>query len=142
MRPIFRLPLAALLIPCLSIFALPRQASAHPMGNFTITRYSAITVGADSVERLYADDMVAIPAFQELGTIQCARSRVRPATRLGKADPRFPPPPPKPPPRCLQLRAGMTRRKYSERQADLRAGRQRLLALLGTGAGRRADRPD
>src|SRR5881628_428 len=70
MRPLFRAALAALIVAALALVAMPRQASAHPMGNFTINQYSALTVGADRVEVLYVVDMAEIPAFQELGTIR------------------------------------------------------------------------
>lgn len=59
-----------LLIACLLPAALPRQASAHPMGNFTINHYSALTVGSDRVDILYVIDMAEIPAYQELQNIR------------------------------------------------------------------------
>lgn len=39
-------------------------ASAHPLGNFTISRYSAITLHNTSVDVDYIIDMAEIPAFQ------------------------------------------------------------------------------
>src|SRR5271165_480768 len=39
---------------------------AHPMGNFSISHYSAITVQGDSVDVLYLIDMAEIPTFQEM----------------------------------------------------------------------------
>lgn len=65
-----RLTLAALLVTCLAFFAAPRPASAHPLGNFTINQYSALTVGQDKIDILYVVDFAEIPAFQELGTIR------------------------------------------------------------------------
>src|SRR5947209_140090 len=48
----------------------PREASAHPMGNFSINQYSALTVGNDKVELRYIIDMAEIPTFQELSKIR------------------------------------------------------------------------
>src|SRR4051812_19452946 len=66
--------LRLLLLPALLIGALlalvPRPAGAHPMGNFTVNHYSALTVGADQVQILYVLDMAEIPTYQELGTIR------------------------------------------------------------------------
>ena len=65
-----RLLLLALLVGGLLLTLTPRQASAHPMGNFTINQYSALTVGADQVAVLYVLDLAEIPTYQELGTIR------------------------------------------------------------------------
>ena len=43
----------------------PLVASAHPLGNFTINRYSKLTVGAQRLELLYVLDMAEIPAHAE-----------------------------------------------------------------------------
>lgn len=74
MKPIFRIALASLLVTCMALFMLPRPASAHPMGNFTINQYSAITVGSDKVEIFYVVDMAEIPTFTELGAIRADHS--------------------------------------------------------------------
>jgi ABC-type nickel/cobalt efflux system permease component RcnA len=39
-------------------------ASAHPLGNFTISHYSELTFGDDRVTLAYAVDMAEIPTFQ------------------------------------------------------------------------------
>lgn len=52
------------------ITAPPRSASAHPMGNFTINHYSALTIGEDRVDIHFVLDMAEIPAYQELGAIR------------------------------------------------------------------------
>jgi ABC-type nickel/cobalt efflux system permease component RcnA len=44
------------------------------MGNFSINRYSALTVGNGKVQILYIVDMAEIPTFQELATIRVDRS--------------------------------------------------------------------
>ena len=40
--------------------------AAHPLGNFSISQYSALRVGADSVAIRYIVDMAEIPTFQEI----------------------------------------------------------------------------
>ncbi len=70
----FRLVLLAVLGAGLLLVAAPRSASAHPMGNFTINRYSALTVGQGRVDLLYVVDMAEIPTYQELGTIRADHS--------------------------------------------------------------------
>ncbi len=74
MKLFIRVTLVSLLLTGLAFFVAPRQASAHPMGNFTINQYSALTVGLDRVDVLYVVDMAEIPAFQELGTIRADHS--------------------------------------------------------------------
>ncbi len=41
-------------------------APAHPLGNFSISQYTAIRVGRDAVELRYLVDMAEIPTFQEI----------------------------------------------------------------------------
>ena len=48
----------------------PRGAGAHPLGNFTINHYTALTVRAGAVDVRYILDMAEIPAYQELQTIR------------------------------------------------------------------------
>ena len=58
------------LLLAVAAFALaPRPASAHPMGNFTINHYSALTVTSSRVDLRYVLDMAEIPTFAELQTI-------------------------------------------------------------------------
>jgi len=38
---------------------------SHPMGNFSISHYSLLTFGPESIDFLYLIDMAEIPAFQE-----------------------------------------------------------------------------
>jgi nickel/cobalt transporter (NicO) family protein len=47
----------------------PAQAFAHPLGNFTINRYSGIVLTPRSVRILYVVDMAEIPTFQEMPNI-------------------------------------------------------------------------
>ena len=41
-------------------------AMAHPLGNFSVSHYSAIRVGKEAVELRYVIDMAEIPTFQEI----------------------------------------------------------------------------
>ena len=45
---------------------VPATASAHPLGNFTVNRYSLIDVGRGSVSVRFVVDMAEIPTFQAL----------------------------------------------------------------------------
>jgi nickel/cobalt transporter (NicO) family protein len=47
----------------------PAPAFAHPLGNFTINRYSGIVFTPGSVRILYVVDMAEIPTFQEMPNI-------------------------------------------------------------------------
>ena len=71
--------LLALMIALLAWAVLPRPAGAHPLGNFTINHYTALTVGAKAVAVRYILDMAEIPTFQG-----AAR---HPARRQHRSDP-------------------------------------------------------
>ncbi|MDQ3248859.1 MAG: high-affinity nickel-transporter, partial [Chloroflexota bacterium] len=43
----------------------PKVAGAHPLGNFTVNRYSRLELGAEQINLLYIIDMAEIPAHQE-----------------------------------------------------------------------------
>jgi nickel/cobalt exporter len=45
---------------------LPTSSTAHPMGNFSISRYAGITIEGRLVEVRYFIDMAEIPTFQEM----------------------------------------------------------------------------
>ena len=49
-----------------NMFFFSVQASAHPMGNFSISHYAGLHLRPDSVELDYLIDMAEIPAFQEM----------------------------------------------------------------------------
>src|SRR3954454_14995884 len=70
MKAIYRIAFVSLIVSCLVLVAMPRPAAAHPLGNFTVNQYSALTIAADRVDVFYVVDMAEIPAFQELGTIR------------------------------------------------------------------------
>jgi ABC-type nickel/cobalt efflux system permease component RcnA len=46
------------------LLLLPGQASAHPLGNFTVNRYAGIDVAGSRIYVRYALDLAEIPAFQ------------------------------------------------------------------------------
>ncbi len=65
--------IAALVLPLVVLTALahvrPSVADAHPLGNFTVNRYSRIELYSDAVRIRYVLDMAEIPAFQEIESI-------------------------------------------------------------------------
>ena len=65
MRAAKRLCWLALIAVVLWLSA-PRPAEAHPLGNFTVNRYSRIEVYADHLRVRYVLDMAEISAFQEI----------------------------------------------------------------------------
>src|SRR5262245_28205036 len=54
----------ALLLGLLAPAGAPRPAGAHPMGNFSISHYSEITVAPGEARLQYALDLAEIPTFQ------------------------------------------------------------------------------
>lgn len=58
----------AMLLCCLGLLlliALPTVALAHPLGNFTVNRYSRLEVTGHEIKLLYIVDMAEIPTHQE-----------------------------------------------------------------------------
>jgi len=53
----------------LSQFVTAPAAIAHPLGNFTVNRATAIAVRPDAVELAYTIDMAEIPTYQEMPAI-------------------------------------------------------------------------
>ena len=53
--------------------SLPLTAAAHPLGNFTINRYSRIELGAAGINLYYVLDVAEIPTFQEKDKIDLDR---------------------------------------------------------------------
>ena len=47
-----------------AVLLTPALASAHPLGNFTVSSYAGLTVGADRVDVDFVVDMAEIPTFQ------------------------------------------------------------------------------
>ena len=56
----------------LAALAVPASAAAHPLGNFTVNRFSRIEVSGHRVYVLYVLDLAEIPTFQA-GHIDAAR---------------------------------------------------------------------
>ena len=54
-----------LVLGALLALVAPAAASAHPLGNFTVNRFSGIELSGDRVYVKYVLDMAEIPAFQE-----------------------------------------------------------------------------
>lgn len=52
----------------------PEAVSAHPLGNFTINRYTRIELPAGQVYLQYVLDMAEIPTFQEMAKIDLDRN--------------------------------------------------------------------
>jgi ABC-type nickel/cobalt efflux system permease component RcnA len=48
------------------LFTTVGEVTAHPLGNFSISQYSAIRVDKETVEIRYIIDMAEIPTFQEI----------------------------------------------------------------------------
>ena len=48
------------------ILGFTSKIAAHPLGNFSISQYSAIRIGAQEIELRYIVDMAEIPTFQEM----------------------------------------------------------------------------
>jgi ABC-type nickel/cobalt efflux system permease component RcnA len=49
-----------------SVLATPHLASPHPLGNFSISHYTAIRIEPDALTLRYIIDMAEIPTFQEI----------------------------------------------------------------------------
>jgi nickel/cobalt exporter len=55
----------ALLLVALAALATPAAASAHPLGNFTVNRFSGIELAGDRIYVHYVLDLAEIPTYQE-----------------------------------------------------------------------------
>ena len=55
----------AVLIGLIAALAVPAAAQAHPLGNFTVNRFSAIEASGDRVYVTYVLDLAEIPTYQE-----------------------------------------------------------------------------
>jgi nickel/cobalt transporter (NicO) family protein len=75
-----RKALVALL--ALGALALPASSSAHPLGNFTVNRYSEIALSGERVYVRYALDLAEIPTFQEETTVRAPGFARQVADRL------------------------------------------------------------
>ncbi len=69
LRLVLAFALVAAALAALPLLHGPERAAAHPLGNFTINRYSRIELSPQEVRLRYVLDMAEIPAFQERQTI-------------------------------------------------------------------------
>ena len=53
------------LVILMAWIALGSTVTAHPMGNFSVSHYTNISIGTGGVELLYIIDMAEVPTFQE-----------------------------------------------------------------------------
>jgi ABC-type nickel/cobalt efflux system permease component RcnA len=60
---------ALVLLAGLIALTQPTATWAHPLGNFTINRYSRLELGTEQARLFYIVDMAEIPAFQEVARI-------------------------------------------------------------------------
>ena len=61
----FRRQLWSLALVALAVCLFPPGAAAHPMGDFTVSRYSRLVVGADRLTVHYVLDIAEIPTARE-----------------------------------------------------------------------------
>jgi nickel/cobalt exporter len=69
-----------LLAACAAL-AAPAAAQAHPLGNFTVNRFSAVELSGDRAYVKYVLDMAEIPTFQERQQITDERTYETELTR-------------------------------------------------------------
>jgi nickel/cobalt exporter len=72
---------ALLVLAALAALAVPVSATAHPLGNFTINRYSELDVAGNRVYVVYVLDLAEIPTFQA-GRVDATRYVHRIAANL------------------------------------------------------------
>lgn len=61
----------------LAVLAAPAAAVAHPLGNFTVNRYSRVQPSGDRVYVLYVLDLAEIPTFRERDRARNAETYAR-----------------------------------------------------------------
>jgi ABC-type nickel/cobalt efflux system permease component RcnA len=64
---------AAALVLVGVVLAQPREASAHPLGNFTVNHYAGIELAGDRVFVRYVLDLAEIPTFQSGDRVRAPR---------------------------------------------------------------------
>lgn len=65
--------LGLLVLLWVSALSHPEAVSAHPLGNFTINRYTRIELPDSQIFLQYVLDMAEIPTFQEMARIDLDR---------------------------------------------------------------------
>lgn len=102
------------------LVTLAGNAAAHPLGNFSISQYSAIHIAKQEVELRYIVDLAEIPTFQEIqesGLVAKADDASAKTYAARKAD---------------SLRAGL-RLEVNGKPIDLRADSQEIIFPEGAG---------
>ena len=66
-------PLVAALAVVAAVLAHPPEASAHPLGNFTVNHYAGIELAGDRVYVRYVLDLAEIPTFQSGDRVRAPR---------------------------------------------------------------------
>lgn len=68
-----RRTVSRLLLPCLAlvllVLAAPREAAAHPLGNFTVNHYSRLDFSGEEAHLTYVLDFAEIPTLQQKGRL-------------------------------------------------------------------------
>lgn len=77
---------AALLLALGAALVLPSLASAHPLGNFSVNRYSRLEAAGDVLRVHYVLDMGEIPTFQELPAVERDRDAYAARRAAGVAE--------------------------------------------------------
>nr|HMN30393.1 hypothetical protein [Caldilineaceae bacterium] len=72
----------ALVLALCALFSAPAALWAHPLGNFTVNRYSRLEVSDKQVKLIHIIDMAEIPTQQELAVIDHNRDGKRSAEEL------------------------------------------------------------
>ena len=75
-------PLVAALAVVAAVLAHPPEASAHPLGNFTVNHYAGIELAGDRVYVRYVLDLAEIPTFQSGDRVRAPRYPSELAHRL------------------------------------------------------------
>ena len=70
------------LLALVGALVAPASADAHPLGNFTVNRYSEIELSGDAIYVRYVLDMAEIPAFQKRDDVRRAVFARRVGDRL------------------------------------------------------------
>jgi hypothetical protein len=64
------------------VLAFVSQVAAHPLGNFSISQYSALQIGAGEVRVRYIVEMAEIPTFQEMQEAGLVAQAEHPSAKL------------------------------------------------------------
>ena len=71
------------------LLAMPHLGSAHPLGNFSISHYTAIRLDSDAVVLRYLIERAEIPTFQEIQDTQIVLQEGHPGAQRCASTPQF-----------------------------------------------------